>query len=305
MTATGEELRVRTWDSYIGQDDLKRNLDTRINAAVNDGRQLDNIYLYAPPGYGKTSLAGIIAARLDQEFWFIKMPITEKEFARYVQGIPRPAVVLLDEIHAAPKAFQEALLPVIDEGYFQTKVGKIIDCSGLTFIGATTENRKVIKPLHDRFHLRPHFADYSDEELAFIMASMADRIGVPFSSELAVELAPAAAFTPRLAGALVLAARDIISTGGDPTAQNVLRLAGLDPDGLTPSHMAYLRALDDLDGTAGMRPLCSLLQSSVPDLEELERLLIRRKLITLDTNGRSLTGYGMKKLGVNYGRRSA
>lgn len=305
IETTSDELRVRSWDEYVGQEALKANLDKRIRASKITGRPLDHILLAAPPGYGKTSLAGCIAGQIGAEYWFVKMPVTTKEFAVMLEAMPRPALFLLDEIHSATKAMQEALLPVIEEGFFQNKVGRIIPTEGITFVAATTEPAKLIKPLVDRFRLKPHFVDYTDEELGQIITTMGRRIGVNLDPTVVQQIAPAAAFTPRLAGALVTAARDLEAIGDEVTAESILDLTGLDPDGLTHGHIAYLKALDSLEGISGSRNLCSVLQASAPQLEDLERLLIRRKLITLESQGRTITGAGMTKIGVRFNARSA
>lgn len=296
-----ELLRVRTWDDYIGQASLKRKLGMRIKASIIDNRRMDHILFAAGPGFGKTSLAGIVANSLGIEYFELKMPIPERQFMRIVQRARAAgrALVLLDEIHSAPNKFQEMLLPAIEDGYLQNAAGKAISVEGITFVGATTEPQKLIKPLIDRFKVTPHFEEYTDDELGHILHGMCGRLGVQLPMEHAMTLAPAAAFTPRIAGDLAVAARDLQTLGEEVCPETILDLADLDPDGLAPKHLAYLRTLDELGGVSGFKNIANMLQYPTAVIEEIERLLIRRHMLELDKTGRCITAEGMTKIGIS------
>src|SRR5690606_23774424 len=142
-----------------------QRLEIHINAAVAQERPLDHMLLCAPPGFGKSSLAAIVAHRLfDTPFMSLKMPIAEREFCRVLREFGG-GIVLLDEIHAAPKLFQELLLTALEDGVLRPRNGAEEDVRHCTFIAATTEQRGVIKPLQDRFMLKPRFEEYSDDEM--------------------------------------------------------------------------------------------------------------------------------------------
>lgn len=299
--SVGEELRVRTWEEYVGQIAMKENLTKRIKASYITGKPFDHMFLSAPPGYGKTSLCGIIALQLGLHFHQAKMTpsMKEREFSRLVLSLQRPCLFLIDEVHAAPRAVQELMMPMIDEGILQNKAGKVEPVEGIVFALATTEPQRCNKAMLSRIRIQPHFVDYSDEELAEIILGMARRIDVPITGALARELAPAAAFTPRIAGSLVTAARDIDAIGDPLTAENILTLAEFDPDGLSHHHLDYLRALDDLGGQSGIKNIAMMLQYPLTHIEDLERLLIKRNFITLEPVGRTITGHGMRKIGID------
>jgi Holliday junction DNA helicase RuvB len=292
---TGEKLRVTSWDDYIGQVKMKHQLQVTLDARLTDCKPLDHILFSGPPGFGKTTLARIVANVLGDPFHSFKMPIREKDFVNFLRRF-RTGVLLLDEIHAAPKAFQELLLTALEDGYIQTSTGRRIDVREITFVGATTEPQKVITPLWDRFLIKPVFEDYTEAEMLQILTDMGDRLDVAWLPEVREGLARAAAGTPRVAGSLVRAAKDLQITNRDVTVEAVLELAGVDEDGLTDRHLQYLRTLDSLGGTTGARNMVSMLQLPLTVIEDLERLLVQREFIEYTPTGRSLLDAGWAKL---------
>lgn len=292
---TGEVVQATTWDEYIGQEKLKERLLIHINAAAKEERQLDHILLVGPPGTGKTTLAGLIADELNEPFFAFKMPIKERQLTYFIQEWAG-GILLLDELHAAPKAFQEMLLTAIQGGYIQSPDGLITKTGHVTFLAATTEPEKLITPLWDRFFIKPAFADYSDDEMRRILQGMAIKAKVTLSEEVAQGLARAGGGTPRIAGSLVLAARDLQTVGQEVTVESVLDLAGIDADGLSDRHMAYLRTLKQLGCIAGLANICTMLQLSQTTVEGLERLLIQRGFVQLTSKGRSMTATALAKL---------
>lgn len=284
---SSDPVRTEDWDDFIGQKRLKRRLDVYIQSAIAEERELEHMLLVATPGAGKSTLARLVAQRLGDPFYEFRMPITEKTLTYFIKDCVG-GVLLLDELHAARPSFQELLLTALQEGYIQTPNGVRWSTDRLTFIAATTEPHMIIKPLWDRFAVKPEFDEYSDDDMVEIVKVMARRVGIEVSAELAEHLGRAAGGVPREAGNLVRGAARLLAIGMDPTPEVVLDLVGIDPDGLTDRHMKYLRALDELGGVSGLPNICTMLQLSAPVIQDLERLLIKRKLLRLEPNGRSM-----------------
>lgn len=293
-TTTAELVRARSWSEYIGQEKLKGDLWISIQSALQRSAVYDHTLLVAPPGYGKTTLAAIIADELRDPFLSFKMPIGEKEFAYEVAEFGS-GIVFIDEIHRAPKSFQHMLLHALEEGVISLN-GIDFPCGTCTFIGATTEPDQLIEPLLDRFIRKPRFEDYSDEEMASIIQGMARRAGIELPEGHADALARATGGTPRIAQNLVVAFQDLHTAGTDTSVQRVLEFAGFDAEGLSDLHVEYLRTVRQLGNESGLRNICSLMQLKPATVERLERLLIKRGYVKPTPKGRVLTSKAMERL---------
>jgi putative ATPase len=125
-------MRPRDLDGFVGQSHLLGE-GSALRVAIESGEPHSAIF-YGPPGTGKTTLARIIAARIEGAFEELSAVNAGRAEVREViaraeerRAAGRPTIFFLDEIHRFNKAQQDALLPAVEEGL-------------VTLIGATTEN---------------------------------------------------------------------------------------------------------------------------------------------------------------------
>lgn len=280
-------IRPRTWDDYIGQDAMRERLRLHANAALSDNRRMDHVLLIGPPGAGKTTLAEVIAHSMRTAFksyvWPLDFDVLQQVVGQFT------GVVLFDEIHRGGMNKQEKLLPLIEDDYLQLPNGVRLSAGNrITFIGATTEPDKVIAPLYDRFPIKPAFDDYTDEEMALIVKRMAKILNADATPEMLIALGRATGGVPRNAESFVVTLRDMQTQGLHPTADSVLRMCRVTPEGLTVDHIEYLATLKAMGGTAGLRTLATHLRLPEPFVRELERLLVKQGKVQYGERGRVL-----------------
>lgn len=145
MQPLAERMRPSTLDNYIGQQHLV-GPGAVLRRMVESGR-VSSFILWGPPGVGKTTLACIIARKLEVPFFTLSAVTSGVKDVREVIEKARSSrffnqnnpILFIDEIHRFSKSQQDSLLGAVEQGI-------------ITLIGATTENPsfEVIRPLLSR-----------------------------------------------------------------------------------------------------------------------------------------------------------
>ncbi len=148
MQPLAERLRPTTLDDYIGQQHIVG--EGAVLRKMIDGGRISSFILWGPPGVGKTTLAQIIANKLETPFYTLSAvtsgvkdvrDVIDKAKNNRFFGSASP-ILFIDEIHRFSKSQQDSLLGAVERGI-------------VTLIGATTENPsfEVIRPLLSRCQL--------------------------------------------------------------------------------------------------------------------------------------------------------
>ena len=167
-------IRPSSLDEYVGQSEIKENLNVFIKSSLMRGESLDHILLYGPPGLGKTTLAYIIANELGTNIKTASGPSIEKtgDLAAILSTLEEGDVLFIDEIHRIPRYIEEVLYPAMEDYEIDIMIGKgatarsiRLDLPHFTLVGATTRAGLLSAPLRDRFGVVNHLEFYNCDEL--------------------------------------------------------------------------------------------------------------------------------------------
>ena len=311
-----DSVRPGRLSEFIGQDDLRANLEVFLRAARERGQALDHSLLYGNPGLGKTTLARIMAAELGVNLVTTSGPVLERggDLAAILTNLQRRDILFIDEIHRMPPAVEEILYPAMEDFKLDLIIGQgpgartvRIDVEPFTLVGATTRLGLLTSPLRDRFGVIFRLEFYSPQELARIVTRAAGIMGVELSAEAALVIGERSRGTPRIAGRLLRRVRDFAEVAGarlltgEISREALLRM-DVDPHGLDQMDRTILSVLIGHfgGGPVGVKTLAVACSEEVRTIEEIyEPYLIQCGLIKRTPRGRVATAKAYHHLKMN------
>ncbi len=309
-----QSLRPKTLREYIGQESVKRNLHISIEAALKRHEPLDHLLLYGPPGLGKTTLAGIIAAEMGQNIRITSGPAIEKagDLASILTNLSDGDVLFIDEIHRLSRSVEEVLYPAMEDYALDIMIGKgptarsiRLDLPRFTLVGATTRAGLLSAPLRDRFGILFRLEMYSPQELAAIVRRSAGILNVRADDAGILEIARRSRGTPRIANRMLRRVRDFaqIRAGGVITlevARQGMDLLDVDELGLEKLDRAMLETMIDkfAGGPVGLETLSAMTGEDASTIEDVyEPYLMQLGFLTRTPRGRVVMPAAYEHLG--------
>lgn len=308
-------IRPAQLKEYIGQKQVRDQMDLFMLAAKSRAESLDHVLLYGPPGLGKTTLSYIIAHEMGAQLKSTSGPVLEKagDLAAILTRIEPGDVLFVDEIHRLSPQVEEVLYPAMEDFQLDIMIGDgpaaqsvKIDLPPFTLVGATTRAGLLTAPLRDRFGIVQRLEYYTPDELTQIVARSAQILGIAAEHAGAQEIAKRARGTPRIANRLLRRVRDFAQIRGQGVitreiADAALSLLEVDPHGLDKMDMRFLEALVHkfAGGPAGIETLATSIGEDKGTLEEvIEPYLVQQGFVVRTPRGRLATDATYRHLGV-------
>lgn len=309
-------LRPQNLKDYMGQEQVKANLDIVLQAAKGRGEPLDHTMFFGPPGLGKTTLAHIMAKEMGVGIKITSGPTITKagDLAAIITNLQEGDILFIDEIHRLNKTIEEILYPAMEDFALDIIIGKgpsaqvlRLDLPKFTLIGATTRYNLISSPLRDRFGITFRLDFYKEKELANIIKRSSDILGIKTNEDAQREIAIRSRATPRIANRMLKRIRDYAQVKGVQEVdlemvKEALKLMNIDQYGLDEMDRKLLTIVADnfLGGPVGLNTLAVTLQEDPGTIEEIyEPYLMQLGLLNRTAKGRVATAKTYKYLGID------
>lgn len=310
-----KNIRPDSIEEYIGQTEVKENLNIFMKAAKMRGETLDHVLLYGPPGLGKTTLSYIIANEMHSNIKTASGPSIEKsgDLAAILSSLEPGDVLFIDEIHRMPRYIEEILYPAMEDFVLDLIVGNDassrnirIDLPPFTLVGATTRAGDLTGPLRDRFGIVSKLNFYTVEELTKIVRRTSKVLDCKIDDEAAVELATRSRGTPRIANRLFKRVRDYALVMGDGVmtleiTKYALDKLKVDRLGLDDTDYNFLKSIIERfnGGPVGLEAVASSIGEEATTIEDVyEPYLLQTGLLKRTPRGRMVTAKAYEHFGL-------
>jgi Holliday junction DNA helicase RuvB len=311
-------LRPLRLTDFIGQDEIKRQIDIYVRAARGRKESLDHVLLYGPPGLGKTTLAGIVANELGVGFKATSAPAIERpgDLAAILTSLKPHDVLFIDEIHRLKPILEEVLYPALEDFSIDIIVGQgpgaksiKINLKPFTLVGATTRAGLLSSPLRTRFGIVLRIDFYGMQEITRIVNRSARIMKVNLTEEGCRIIALRSRGTPRIANRILKRLRDIAEVEGTGVIDGAIcdrgfDMLGVDEKGLDRMDKRLIETIIEKyeGGPVGVDTLSVSISEESQTIEDVyEPYLIQIGFIKRTPRGRVATRRAYDHFGLSYG----
>lgn len=308
-------LRPKVLAEYIGQEQIKKNLEIFISAAKKRKEPIEHVLLYGCPGLGKTTLAHVISNEMGAQIRITSGPAIERagDLAAILTNLGEGDILFIDEIHRLNKVIEEVLYPAMEEYALDLVIGKgpgartvRLDLPRFTIIGATTKVSMISSPLRDRFGATYHLNFYEDADIGKIINRSAKILNIKIDEGSVELLASRARKTPRVANRILKRVRDYAEVKADgiitmELAEEALKNLGVDQFGLDQIDRRILESIIKKfqGGPVGLNTLSAATGEEQATIEEVyEPYLLQLGFLNRTPRGRVATETAYKHLGI-------
>lgn len=307
-------LRPTTFEDYVGQEQMKKNLSVSLQAAKERGENLEHLLFYGPPGLGKTTISNIIAHEMGVSIKVTSGPAIEKpgDLASLLTNLQENDILFIDEIHRLKSTIEEVLYSAMEDYCIDLMIGKgpsarsmRLSLPKFTLVGATTKMNMLSSPLRDRFGHIYRLEYYNDDEMTKIIERSAKILNMSCTKEGARAIAVRSRKTPRIANRLLKRVRDFaqvskVDTIDLHTAEEALNHLNIDPLGLDHTDRNMLLTMIEKFGgrPIGLGTLAAATSEEEGTIEDVyEPFLLQLGFIERTPRGRKPTEKAYQHLG--------
>ncbi len=311
-----QTLRPQFLQEFVGQEQIKENLQIFIEAAKKRDEPLEHVLLYGPPGLGKTTLAHIIAREMGASVKVTTGPAIEKsgDLAAILTNLEQGDVLFIDEIHRLNRVVEEVLYSAMEDFVLDIVIGKgpsaktlRIDIPKFTLIGATTKLSKLSSPLRDRFGTNFHLEFYEESDIKNIIKRASKILNIKIEESCATELARRARRTPRIANRLLKRIRDYAEVKNNgkislAVVEAAFKMLNIDELGLDQIDRRILLTIIEKfnGGPVGLNTISAATAEEMDAIEDVyEPFLLQLGFLNRTNRGRIVTDTAYKHLNVS------
>ena len=300
---TSPYTRPANFAQFVGQTDIKKALKSAILASQKTNAPIGHILFSWESGYGKTTLAQIIANELGTQIKIITWYAITKpaEIISILSSLQPRDILFIDEIHRLKPNIEEILYIAMEDfaiDMVMPEGGNIrVDVAPFTLIGATTRLEALSLPLKNRFVYKFHFGPYTPQQKQQILKMYLTQNNIiPAKPSLLKEISQMIVDTPREIYNFAIQLKDyLLSNHKDLYLDQQKReefkaWAKLQKGGLSHLHRAYLQVLKQADGKpVGLKTIAGKLGINEKSIEQdIEPLLLKLGLVQKTSQGRVL-----------------
>ncbi len=299
-------LRPTSWEDYVGQDKVKKNLRVMLDAATGRGESCDHLLFFGQAGLGKTTLANLVAQELKAHLKITSGPALEKmaDLAAVLTNLNKGDVLFIDEVHRLNRLIEEVLYPAMETRKLHLIVGKgpgartlSLDLPPFTLIAATTRPNLLSAPLRSRFGASFKLDYYEHPDIEAIIRRSARLLKIAIHEDAIKIIARASRYTPRVANRLLRRVRDWAQVNNKEmvdaeVAEKTLEMLEIDSLGLDPHDRRILETVIDkfAGGPVGVGTLAAAINEDKGVIEDVyEPYLMSIGLLTRTSSGRRAT----------------
>lgn len=278
----------KLWE-FVGQNNIKKILEVGIQSAITRKSNLWHILFSGPSGYGKTTLAQIVAAGLWVNIKIITGYAISKpsEMISVLNSLNTGDILFIDEIHRLKSSIEEVLYIAMEDFVIDMVMPEWwnlrIPINHFTLIGATTKLENLTSPFKNRFIYKFHFQEYNNHEKESIISRYLWLYNIKADNSLLWSVSSLCLAVPREIHNLVIQIRDFLISHikqsesdlklNEPTRSQFCQRCQIQDGGLTPLHRQYLAIVGQATRPIWLRTIAIQLwiheQSVEQDIEPL------------------------------------